>query len=103
MTFSLKQTAFIVLLFTSVVLFGQDGSLIDYSKGAEYEIAGLRVDGSKNLDARILITLSGLAKGDKIKIPGEEIPKAIKTLWRQKLFTNVEILAEKIEGSKIYL
>ena len=75
----------------------------DYSKGGEYEIADIRVEGAKYLDGRILITLSGLAKGDKIKVPGEDIPKAIKTLWKQRLFTNVSIEAEKILSDKIYL
>ncbi len=41
--------------------------------------------------------------GDRIKIPGEQLPKAIKTLWRQKLFTNISVDASKIEGGKIYL
>src|SRR5687768_11044209 len=67
----------------------------DYAKGGEYEIVDVRVEGAKFLDAKILVTLSSLAKGDKIKIPGEQIPKAIKTLWKQKLFTNVSIVAEK--------
>lgn len=77
--------------------------LFDYGKGGEYEIQDIRVEGAKYLDTRILITLSGLAIGDKIKVPGEEIPKAIKTLWKQRLFTNVAIEAEKIVGNKIWL
>ena len=104
MTFTLKQILLIATLFTSSVLFGQDSlSVFDYSKGESYEIGGVRVEGAKFLDSKILITLSGLAKGDKVKIPGEQIPKAIKALWKQRLFTNVSIVAEKIEGGKIYL
>lgn len=85
-------------------VFSQDEKQpFDYSKGGEYEIADVKVEGAKFLDAHILTTLSGLAKGDKIKIPGEQIPKAIKALWRQKLFTNISIDASKIEAGKIYL
>jgi outer membrane protein insertion porin family len=72
----------------------------DYGSGGEYEIAAIRVEGAKFLDAKILATLSGLAVGDKIKVPGEAIPKAIKTLWRQRLFTDITIHAEKIEAGK---
>jgi len=82
---------------------GTATDLFDYGKGGEYEIQDIRVEGAKYLDTRILITLSGLAVGDKIKVPGEEIPKAIKTLWKQRLFTNVAIEAEKIVGNKIWL
>jgi outer membrane protein insertion porin family len=75
----------------------------DYSKSAEYEIADIKVEGAKFLDAQILVTLSGLAKGEKVKIPGEQIPKAIKALWRQRLFTNVSIDASDISNGKIWL
>ncbi len=75
----------------------------DYSKSAEYEIGDIKIEGAKYLDAQILVTLSGLAVGDKIKIPGEQIPKAIKALWRQRLFTNVAINATDISKGKIYL
>jgi outer membrane protein insertion porin family len=69
----------------------------------EYELGGVRVEGAKFLDGRILVTLSGLAVGDKIKIPGDQIPKAMKTLWKQKLFTNISVEQEKIEGKQIFL
>ncbi|MDB5284720.1 MAG: outer membrane protein assembly complex, YaeT protein, partial [Bacteroidota bacterium] len=106
MTITLKQILLITALFVSSYIFGQGTDTLpvfDYSKGEGYEIGGVRVEGAKFLDAKILTTLSGLAKGDKVKIPGEQIPKAIKALWRQRLFTNVSIVAEKIEGGKIYL
>ncbi len=90
-------------LLLSTYAWAQEPSLFDYSKSAEYEVADIKVEGAKFLDAQILVTLSGLAKGDKVKIPGEQIPKAIKALWRQKLFTNVSIDAAEIVGDKIYL
>ncbi|MBP7478620.1 MAG: outer membrane protein assembly factor, partial [Chitinophagales bacterium] len=69
----------------------------------QYEIAGIKVDGTKNLDKAVLISLSGLRVGQTITIPGEDIPKAIKNLWRQKLFGHVEINASRFEENKIYL
>ncbi len=76
---------------------------MDYAKAKEYELAGVKVEGTKFLDDRVLITLSGLTIGEKMKVPGEEIAKAIKQLWKQKLFTNVSIETDRIEGEKIYL
>lgn len=81
----------------------QPPAVFDYSKSVEYEIADVKVEGARFLDAGILVNLSGLVKGEKVKIPGEQIPKAIKTLWRQRLFTNVTIEATDIVGDKIYL
>ncbi len=86
-----------------ISVMAQDLPLMDYAKAKEYELAGLKVEGTQFLDERVLITLSGLQKGDKVKVPGEDISKAIKTLWKQKLFTNIAIRTDKIEGEKIYL
>jgi len=77
--------------------------LMDYSKAEEYEIASVRVEGTEFLDPKILATLSGLRPGDKIKVPGEDISKALKTLWKQKLFTNISIETEQINGKLIFL
>lgn len=99
----LQKIILALLLFAGVAVCAQAPQVFDYSKGGEYEIQDIVVEGAKHLDGRILITLSGLSVGDKVKIPGDDIPRAIKTLWRQKLFTNVSIEAEKIVGNKIYL
>ena len=83
---------------------GTEGDLeFALQKGGEFVIGGVRVEGATHFDGRILATLSGLAKGDKIKIPGDEIPKAIKVLWKQKLFVNVSVEAEKIVGNQVFL
>jgi outer membrane protein insertion porin family len=99
----LKNLFVLLSLLVSTFAWAQEPALFDYSKSAEYEIGDVKVEGAKFLDPKILVTLSGLAKGDKVKIPGEQIPKAIKALWRQKLFTNISIDASDITGGKIYL
>lgn len=76
--------------------------VVDYRNVAEYTIANIKVVGTEN-DKTILISLSGLRQGQKIKIPGEELSKAIKTLWKQKLFTNVKINVDKIVDKQVFL
>lgn len=104
MIFTLKRILLFCTVLVSAVLYGQDtATVFDYSKAGEYEVGGVKVEGARFLDSKILVTLSGLVKGEKVKIPGEQIPKAIKVLWKQRLFTNVSIVADKIEDGKIYL
>lgn len=93
----------ISLLSIAYSISAQDVPLMDYSKAKEYELAGLKITGTKFLDERVLMTLSGLQIGEKVKVPGEDVSKAIKALWKQKLFTDVSIVTDKIEGEKIYL
>lgn len=77
--------------------------VIDYSIPKEYEIGGITVSGIKYLDNNMIIVLSGLSVGNKIKIPGEEIADAIDKLWKQGLFENIIISATKIQGEFIFL
>ena len=97
-----------VSLLSSVLLqaqiqIGSDLSAFDYSKPKEYEIGGITVDGVKYLDQNVLIMLSGLSVGQKIKIPGDPITDAIRKLWDQGLFEDVGIYATEIAGNLIFL
>ena len=69
----------------------------------KYEIADIKVTGVENLDPKILVNLSGLRVGQVISVPGDEITEAIKRYWKHGLFSDVKILADKIEGGKIWL
>lgn len=70
----------------------------------EYTIAGITVIGSKAFDANLIISISGLAVGDKVTIPGTDVfGKAIAKLWRQNLISNIEISFTKLEGRDLYI
>ena len=68
-----------------------------------YEIAGITVTGADSYEDFVLIGFSGLAVGDKVEIPGDQITKSLKRFWKQGLFSDVKIKASKIEGNKIWL
>jgi outer membrane protein insertion porin family len=77
---------------------------IDYSRTPrQYYIGQITIDGVKNYDERLLIGLSGLAEGQKIEIPSEEITKAVKRYWRNGLFSNVAISVDSLVGDSCYL
>lgn len=70
----------------------------------EYTIAGITVVGSKAFDPALIISISGLAVGDKVIIPGTDVfGKAIAKLWRQNLISNVEISFTRLEGTNLYV
>lgn len=76
---------------------------IDYKNPKEYIIQNITVQGAKYLNDGTIISMSGLKKGDKILIPGEDISNAIRKLWRPGLVGDIQIDATKIEGNKIWL
>lgn len=100
--FLLFSISFSNSLFAQVQV-GNDSLTIDYSNPAEYEIAGVTVTGIRFLDESALKTLSGLKVGDKVKIPGDKIQKAIENLWKQGILTDVKIVANRIEGKLIFI
>lgn len=69
----------------------------------KYKIADIKVSGIKNYDDYVLIGFSGLSVGDEVSVPGDEITQAIKRFWKHGLFSDVKILATKIEGDQIWL
>ncbi len=77
--------------------------LLSYAAPKDYVLAEIIVTGNQFLDPNSMISMSGLRVGDKIKIPGDAITTAIKKLMDQKILEDVEILARKIEGDKIWL
>lgn len=81
-----------------------DNPVILYSgTPKKYEIGGIKVEGVKNYEDYVLIGLSGLSVGQTIVVPGDDITTAVKRYWRHGLFSDVQIIAEKIVGDKIYL
>jgi outer membrane protein insertion porin family len=70
----------------------------------EYTIASISISGIKHLDSSIVLSISGLQIGDKFMHPGNDIfAKAIANLWRQKLFSNVQIFITKIEADQVHI
>ncbi len=76
---------------------------VDYSDKKEYEIGEVKITGASFSDENAILIVSGLKKGKKITIPGDDIKRAIQNLWRQKLFTDIEIVQEKVIGDVVFL
>ncbi|MCK5906259.1 MAG: outer membrane protein assembly factor BamA, partial [Flavobacteriales bacterium] len=94
---------FILSLF-SASAFGQLG-LKDAKYGSEqkYTLGGITVKGAHRYDPQTIIMFTGLKKGKEIEIPGEQVSNAIKKLWKQHLFSDINFEVEKIDGNVIYL
>lgn len=79
-----------------------NGLDLDYFNPKEYTIADVTLSGTKYLDKDVIITLSKLIKGERIVLPGEATANAIKILWEQGLFDDVQLDITKIEGDSVY-
>ncbi len=97
-----KKVLFLLLF---VGIFGVNFAQIkiDYENPKDYIIEKITVSGIKFFNAGTLISISELSVNQKISIPGSEITDAVKKLWKQKMFSDVNISVTKIDGDKITL
>ena len=103
LTFSIHMKTFVVFILLCTVSFqsnAQPNNTPDPSKS--YKITHITVEGNKRESAMIILR-SGLAFGDDIRVPGDEISTAIKKLWDASLFSDVQIFVESIKGNNIGL
>jgi outer membrane protein insertion porin family len=79
-------------------------ALLESKTPKEYTLAGITVTGTKRYDAALLTSISGLAIGDKIVYPGgDDFSRAIQSLWKQNLFSNIQIYFTRVQGTDIWL
>lgn len=88
----------LLLLVANNTIFAQD-----FLSPQEYEVGPITIDGAENFDHNALKAIAGLKQGDLIMIPGPKISDAIKNLWAEGLFSDVQISIDKIIGEVAYL
>jgi len=67
----------------------------------KYTLAHISVTGT-TFDPNLVISISGLAIGDKLTLPGSDaFSNAITNLWKQNLVSNVEIYLTDLKGSDL--
>jgi len=83
---------------------GNRSQSIEPVRPNEYTIGGITISGNRFLDEDLLLAVTGLTVGEKVRLPGDEgIAKAIKNLWKQDLFSDVSISVTKVIGDKVFL
>jgi len=89
-------------LFSTTDLFSQTSAVV-YGEVEELEIGGIEVTGVFFSDPTAIKSVAGLKVGQVIKIPGTEITKAMRNLWKLHLFDDVQITQDKRIGNIIFL
>ncbi len=70
----------------------------------KYTIAGITVKGTQSFDQNLIISISGMAVGDVVQIPGTDLfSNAIQKLWRQNLVSNVQINFTQLKDNNLYV
>ena len=74
-----------------------------FVKGRTYVVDSIKVTGLKSFNAQTVISYSGLRKGQKISVPGEQVSEIINKLWGLELFSDINFYVTKVDGENIDL
>ncbi len=74
-----------------------------FVKGRTYVVDSIKVSGLKSFNAQTVISYSGLRKGQKISVPGEQVSEIINKLWGLELFSDINFYVTKVTGEHIDL
>ena len=96
------QLFFTILIFGSITQ-SKAQDRIPFDQGLPYIIADIQVTGNNTFNQNTVVTFTGLEKGQKIIVPGDEISDAVKKLGKLGLFSDINFYTNKIEGDSIYL
>ncbi|MFM2283532.1 MAG: hypothetical protein RL222_1036 [Bacteroidota bacterium] len=80
-----------------------DSVLMNYKEPRKFKVAAIDIVGTQFLDKSIIRSLTGIKVGESITVPGDDITKCIKNLWKQGLFGDIKVYASKVEGDSIFL
>ncbi|MBL0267958.1 MAG: outer membrane protein assembly factor [Chitinophagaceae bacterium] len=70
----------------------------------EYTVAAVNITGVRHLDTSIVYSITNINPGDKFMHPGSDIfGKSIANLWRQKLFSNVQIYVTRVDDDRVWI
>ena len=70
----------------------RNAPMLDYEHPKQYIINKVKVSGIKYLDPEVVASMSGLTKGDTIMIPSDYLSSTLKTMWNQRIYSDVQIL-----------
>lgn len=79
------------------------GSTIDYAEPRKMKVAGITVMGAEYTDAQAILLFCGLKVGQEIMIPGDEIADALRKLWKNQLFSSIDIRLAEARGEDAFL
>ena len=94
---------YLLLLLFGLLIVSNVSAQFDYKNPQTYIIAAVDVKGAQYSDKDAIITLSGFKVGNTVDIPGDQISDAIKRLWQENIFSDINIRADEVNDQTVSL
>ena len=90
----------VIIFFCSTLANAQTA---DFVSGKEYVIDSIQVVGLKSFNKKTVISYSGLRRGQKVRLPGDQISSVINKLWNLDLFSDINFYATNVKENSLTL
>ncbi|WP_310992871.1 outer membrane protein assembly factor BamA [Aequorivita marina] len=97
------RKSYCILFVTILSVFTLQAQQKELDSGKKYTINEITVSGAQSFNEQTVVAFTGLKKGDRIYIPGEELSQVTKKLWEQNLFSDIAFYVTNIEGDNVDL
>ena len=74
-----------------------------FVSGKEYTIDSIQVVGLKSFNEKTVISYSGLRRGQKVRLPGDQVSSVINKLWNLDLFSDINFYAVNVKENSLTL
>ncbi len=71
---------------------------VDFNNPKTYFVGGVRVEGTRYLNADQIVQISALEKGMQVTVPSDDISNIVKRLWLQRYFDNVAVEIDSLSA-----
>ena len=86
--------------FTLSAQTGRNAIEIDYNSPKEYVIGGVGVEGNTYFGENMILQQTGLQKGIRMTLPGEDATNVVKRLMAQRFFEDVSVVVDSLSAAR---
>lgn len=99
----MKQSVLVLAVVAIAMVVPSSHLFAQRSSQEVYKILGISVEGNELAEAAAIIANTGLKIGDELAIPSDKTAEAVKSLWKLKLFSDVQLAIDRKLGDGVYL
>jgi len=102
-SFFLVTGLFVSKVINAQEIVAQTNVVVDYNNPQKYILANVEIKGVKLISKEQILSITGLAIGDEVTIPGDELSSIVQRLYMQRFFSDVDVRIDSLKKDSAYV